>query len=1337
MPVESWAVALHGGPCDEAPLGAGIVVADSLVLACEHVAFHQGRPRELWVAFPRAFHVPPGVRRRVRACSFNGRAEAGLDVVLLELEEPVPAGVAPARLRRPSGPDLVGRSWRAFGFPQHSAGGRPAAGRVGGEGGYGRIQLEAEPVSGVTQGFSGAALWSPDYDAVVGIILAAESSTGSGHALTLAYADEHLPGMKLSTLDAWRVGDADELTHAAWGWTLAADGEAGRHWLPRARGVASGSETGSRFRGRSAALRRLRDFLDRPQAAGRPLVVTGSPGVGKSAVLGRVVTTADAEIHAALPADDVAERATVGSVACAVHVKGKTALEVACEIARGTGAGLPAATVDLLPALRHRLAARPARVNVVVDALDEAATPADTRELIDEVLVPLARTCHELGAQVVVGTRRSDDRGDLLAAFGSDAVTIDLDAPEYFSSADLADYAQATLQSSGVYADPAVAAPVAARIAALADRNFLIAGLVARTRALRDLTPVDPVHVSFTPTVGDTLHEYVRGLTDVGVAPARLALSALAYAETPGLPLELWQAAVGALGASVTAAQLSDFARTSAANFLVETGDPARPIYRLFHQALNDALLAERRTVGKWISDEQRLVRTWTAFGREAGWSEVPEYLLRSLPQHAARAGAVDELLNDDDYLLHAHLDRLLPVAGESHSWSGQARRRLLQRTPQAFGAAPADRAALFSVVDRLDDLRVGIGSGAVVAPYQARWAHTPPRLESAVLDGHSLAVHDVCAIAVDGRHLLASAGEEGTVRLWDPLTNQTVRVIACHDDCIRGVCAVEAAGGTYLATASHDGTIGIWDPRSGIRLHSFTGHGDWVRNLVALPVPGGDLLASAGDDRTVRIWDVAGGIPVRTLTGHTGWVTAVTHVPVEPYGLLASTGTDGTVRLWDPLTGADRGVLRAGAGWLTTLYPVRDGDRVLLAAAGYDGVVRLWDPLTRDLVAALPGAGGLITDLCTVRGRSAELLAATCEDGTVRLWDVATRTERPRLHGHASWIRAVCELPMPGQRLLATAGEDGTVRLWNPEEELPRTVAASGFPGAVADLSAVRMGGDDLVVSAGSDGVVRLYQLSSGELRGQLRTHAGAVNAVDVVEDDDIFYLAAACRTGTVELWDLADGELVREFRQHSDQVKALAVLRSAAGLLVASAGEDETIRLWDPRTAAVRGRLGHRDWVTSLLVMDGPGGAALASGDNSGVVRFWRAAGGGTWEQHGHQGAINVLCEFRGAGRTMLVSAGADRSLRLWDPADGRLIRVLTGHTAAVTGLDVVDVAGQRVLVSASLDRTVRLWDLRTGRALRVIPVHHRARACRRIGEFLVVGLEHGLLALILKKL
>ena len=321
------------------------------------------------------------------------------------------------------------------------------------------------------------------------------------------------------------------------------------------------SERGWRFRGRTAALTKIVSWLGRSQPGRGVLVVTGSPGAGKSAVLGRVVTTADRSIRASLPPDDTGVLVAEGSVSCAVHAKGKTALDVAEEVARAASARLPGQPDDLAPAIRDALDG-PARgrFSVIIDALDEAASPAQARAIISSVVLPLAETCSDAGVQIIVGTRRRDDGGDILDRFGPAIDPIDLDNPEYFEQEDLAAYALASLQLTGderpdsPYGDEAEARPLAARIAGIADRNFLIAGLIARTHGMHDKTAADPAQIEVTSTVRTALHGYLQRLDPVGGVPATRLLTALAFAEAPGLPANLWQAAVEALfGTAVSA----------------------------------------------------------------------------------------------------------------------------------------------------------------------------------------------------------------------------------------------------------------------------------------------------------------------------------------------------------------------------------------------------------------------------------------------------------------------------------------------------------------------------------------------------------------------------------------------------------------------------------------------------------------------------------------------------------------------------------------------------------------------------------------------------------------
>ena len=925
-PTETWIAAVHTSEDDFAPLGGAVVLDEGRVLTCAHVVMSGNAAYgELWIAFPKAEGCP---RRRVAAAVLMSVPPVR-DLAVLTLDEPVPAGVEAARLRCPQPGDLVGRSWWAYGFPGQDPVGNSADGIVGEALTYGWIRLDSRSRYFVEPGFSGAALWSPDYEAVVGIVGQAHSN-GDARAITLHQADLDFPNLKLGSLTSWAAEAAGEMALSQWGWTLGRDPEGVRHWRPRARGVSVDSERGWRFRGRTAALTRIASWLDRRTPDRRVLVVTGSPGVGKSAVLGRIVTTADIVFRTSLPQSDEAVRASPGSLGCAVHAKGKTALEIAKEIARAASAAMPTEPDDLAPAIRGALRARGhKRFNVIIDALDEAASPAQARLVIEQIILPLAETCADAGAQVIVGTRRRDDEGDLLGRFDRALTVIDLDDPAYFSEQDLAAYALACLQLAGgerlgnPYADNSLACPLAARIAAMSAQNFLVAGLIARSHGLHDEQATDRGQLTFTATVDSALANYLNRLGQVASLPAANVLTPLAFAEAPGLPVKLWQLAVRALyGTYISVADLARFARSSAANFLIEkTGRPtsdladgkmAGPSYRLFHQALDDTLLHARAdlTPRSRDEDELALTRAFIAYGRQSNWQAAPDYLLRSLADHARAAGVIDILLTDDAYLLRADLRRLMQVADAS-STQARGRARLLRLTPTAITASPSQRAAMFSVTETLDNLGATYRADQWQAPYYAQWAAVQPRSELAVLKGHQQAVNGVCAITVDGRDLLASASHDGTVRLWDPQTSEQRAVLQGHQGPVAGVCGITADGRELLASAGYDGTVRLWDPRTGEHRAILIGHQDRVTGVSAILSDGLELLASAGGDSTVRLWDPRTGDQQAVLQGHRSVVEGVCAITVDGFDLLASASDDKRIILWNPQTGGLRAVLK------------------------------------------------------------------------------------------------------------------------------------------------------------------------------------------------------------------------------------------------------------------------------------------------------------------------------------------------------------------------------------------------------------------------------------------
>ncbi len=1088
---DAWVAAIHASRDDYVPLGAAVVIDERRVLTCEHVV--SGRP-QLWVAFPKADN-PFGPRCQVREVRIASQSLA--DLAVLELDEPVPAGVIPARLLRPRPADVVDRRWWAFGFADYKPRGNSADGVIGASLGYGWVRLDAESRYHVQPGFSGGGLWSPDYGAVIGVVGAA-NDRGDGQAIALYHADQCLPDEKLWRLTEWPVAAASEIALSAWGWALETDAEARRHWKPRARGVSVDAERGFRFRGRRAALTEIVAWLDRDRPDRKVLVVTGSPGVGKSAVLGRVVATADAGVAAALPEGDDAVRATVGSVGCAVHAKGKTALDVAMEIARAASAPLAERLDDFVTGLHDVLADRRGRrFNVVIDALDEAADPAQARAIITRVALPIAEICADVGAQVVVGTRPRDDAGDLLRLFGPVCARIDLDTPEYFAIEDLTAYALATLQLRGderpgnPYDDDAVAAPVAERIAALAEGNFLVAGLIARDHGLHDAAAVDPDEVTFTGTVDAALDRYLERVRSLDEITARDALTALAFAEAPGLTPELWQTAVHALhGSAVPAERLSRFARGPAANFLVES---AGTTYRLFHQALSDALVRARADVAPVEDDERTLTRAFHAYGARAGWDRAPAYVFRSLPGHAVRAGLVDELLTDDDYLLYADLRRLTPAVGRAATPAGQDRSRLLRLTLGAIDAEPADRAALFTVTEALERLGHAYRDRPSPLPYRARWAAVAPSPEHAVLEGHTGQVRALCPVTVDGQPLLASAGEDRTVRLWDPATGEQVRSLEGHTGGVNALCPVTVDGHVMLASASYDHTVRIWDPATGQQRYTFDLHTRGVDALCPVIIDGHAMLVSASyADHTVRIWEPATGRQPLSLTGREGWAHELCPITVGGQPLFASAGEYGTVQIWDPATGQQSSHILSDTNRVRAMCPVTiDGQSMLVSAGvGYDWTVWIWDPATgQQLQRIRTGPSYWVGALCPVIIDGQSLVASASDDGTVRLWDPVTGQQLRNLEAHRGGVRAMCPVSVGWRTLLASAGGDRTVRLWDPVTGQQRRTL-EGHTGEVYAVCAVSVDGDTLLASAGGDRTVRLWDPTTGQCRLVIPVH-------------------------------------------------------------------------------------------------------------------------------------------------------------------------------------------------------------------------------------------------------
>ncbi|KVZ49649.1 hypothetical protein WL18_05770 [Burkholderia ubonensis] len=1124
------------------------------------------------------------------------------------------------------------------------------------------------------------------------------------------------------------------------------------HWIPKARGAGMAGDAVWYFTGRQRALSEIIRWLETPEGDLRMRVVTGRPGVGKSALIGRLVTLSDPAtrgeaIRSVGPASPIPSE---GMVQVAIHARRRTLQNIVDLLGARTGN-----TVSDAETLVARLADC-GRIVVAIDAVDEAIEP---ERIIARLLKPLS---HLANVRLLVAMRPDSPSGHVMA-FGNNVVEIDLSAAAYFELDDILSYVRQRIEGADARlgaTDPGAREQLARSISAKAGNVFLIARILCDSAFLAERPggPPESTGAAKESTISGAFAAYLSRLdaTQLEHGRATELLMPLAFAEGEGLPWEtIWPRLASALSSKHYGASDIHTLLAHAGAYIVEGNFEGRSVYRLYHEALAEYLrgLVDRTVAQRAIVETlTELVPTLGASAAK-NWQRAHPYVLRHLAAHAANADRLEALVCQTEFLLHATPQTLaLPLRALPYGAADGRAAAYLRAYPHMQRASLPTRVqylALSAALLRCGSLLNDLGARKAECDWfpKAAWYRDTGSHVIASVSGCK------CACLVHTRDNITRLAlvTHDSIRILSLSTGEAIEQVEFVGERVSSVVEIPDSGDIVLALAYKNGEIAVFNVTR--RAHFKVKAAAHAPRLCVIGAGADQMLVTGDDEGTLTAWSIPHLQRKCKKKAYKAAITALAAGPLEGRALLI-TGCDAykdgrvdeqqQLRVWDSKTfDLVQSISGPEGGFVEWCAPFELAGKAYVAAFYFPG--------SSFIVHALETAGNVavLADVLScpfgiLEGRDAVALLSGFADEFRWVQVAAGAGHLPEMEATASipvegglWLGPIVDGTCPS---VVSVGND--VRVWDLWRLRDR--AKAGMEARVGMLD--ETGEPLFCLSAPSNsryfgGLSRYGNFRVWSAEGHCIALRQLVTSLENSDSEDYAYLqmvdfggkcvyALAGRSGAVRAW-YTNGEPVgRSLKIDAGYVSAFCL--HAAGcerllaIIAATNGEDCRISAWDlleGREVTVSGRFQFEDYDDKTI------GHLVALEDNGQILimgalkhaYYHRIC---AWELDGPvveekiqevreryglprqprkvlwtkqvSRQIECISTTQCQGIQAMAVGDNDGWITVLRASDGEYLTMYKAHDRAVVAVGACKIDGTDIVVSAGLDGRITIADL-----------------------------------------